>query len=100
MLLQLLDYYMIFMINLGKIVCQKHGFVHAQEALNNANKYFPQLLNEKSQNAILRHMFPLNIRPPKYKESWIITLSDKLVSMEILLHPTFFLYLFKRKGKF
>ena len=79
---------------------EKHGFVHAQEALNNSEKYFDYLLNEKSKNAILRHMFPLNIRPPKYKEGWIITLSDKLVSMEVLLHPTFFVYLFQRKGKF
>lgn len=77
---------------------KKHGFVHAEQALNNAIKYFDYLLEEKSKNAILRHMFPLNKIPPKYKEAWIITLADKIVSLEVLLHPTFFLYLFKRKG--
>ena len=32
-------------------------------------------------------MFPLNIRPPKYKESWIITLADKYISMDVLKSP-------------
>ncbi len=79
---------------------QKHGFVHAQEALINSDRYFSYLLNEKSRNAILRHMFPLNIRLPKYKESWIITLSDKIISAEVFLHPSFFLYLIKKKERF
>lgn len=67
---------------------QKHGFVHAKEAMINANKYFPDLMNPKIDNIILRHMFPLNKVPPKYIESWIITLADKYVSLEVFLHPT------------
>lgn len=63
---------------------QKHGFVHAKEARDNAYKYFPELMNKKIENMIIRHMFPLNIIPPKYIESWIITISDKIVSMEVL----------------
>jgi len=66
---------------------QKHGFTHANEALLNSRTYFPELLNERIENAILRHMFPLNKIPPKYIESWIITVSDKYVSLEVFKNP-------------
>lgn len=67
---------------------KKHGFIHAKEAAKNARVYFPELVNDKIENIIVRHMFPLNIHPPKYKESWIITCVDKYVSMEIFKTPT------------
>ena len=67
---------------------EKHGFVHARIALENSRKYFPELMNEKIEDSILRHMFPLNIVPPKYKESWIVNLSDTFVSLNVLKHPT------------
>lgn len=60
---------------------QKHGFTHANQALENAKRYFPSLVDKKVSNAIKRHMFPLNIIPPRYKESWIITVVDKKNSM-------------------
>ena len=41
-------------------------------------------MNKKVENIILRHMFPLNIVPPKYLESWLITLTDKYVSLEVV----------------
>lgn len=66
-----------------------HGFTHASDALINAHKYFPELMNEKIDNMILRHMFPLNKIPPKYKESWIITIVDKYVSLEAIKNPLF-----------
>lgn len=66
---------------------KKNGFTHAKDALNNANMYFPELLNEKSENIILRHMFPLNVIPPKYKEGWLITILDKVESCEVLKDP-------------
>lgn len=66
---------------------KKHGFTHANEALLNSRTYFPELLNERIENAILRHMFPLNKIPPKYIESWIITVSDKYVSLEVFKNP-------------
>lgn len=81
---------------------QKHGFIHAREAAQNAKKYYPDFVNEKIDNIIKRHMFPLNIHPPKYKESWLITIVDKYVSMEIFKNPTHILkYVginFKNKG--
>lgn len=77
---------------------QKHGFVHAHQALLNANKYFPDYMNEKIENIIERHMFPLNKIPPKYREAWLITMIDKYVSLEVFFHPTFFLKLFGIRG--
>lgn len=55
---------------------QKHGFTHPQKALDNANQYFE--LNEKEEDMILKHMWPLTISLPKYKESCIIILVDKM----------------------
>lgn len=78
---------------------KKHGFVHAEEALKNSEKYFPEYMNEKTKNIILRHMFPLNIIPPKYKEAWLITMVDKWVSLEVMFHPTFFIKLFGFRGE-
>lgn len=63
---------------------KQHGFVHAREALDNANKFYPSYLNKRVSNIILRHMFPLNIHPPRYLESWIVSFADKKVSMNIL----------------
>ncbi len=53
-----------------------HGFTHAGEALRNAEKDFE--LNDIERNVIERHMFPLNVRPPKYMEAWIVCVADKI----------------------
>lgn len=74
---------------------EKHGFVHAEQARKNAIKYFPHLVDEKIGDMIKTHMFPLNKKLPKYKESWILTIVDKADSMEFLLHP----YLITRIGR-
>lgn len=66
---------------------KKHGFTHAKEACDNTKIYFSDILTPKIENIILRHMFPLNITPPKYIESWIVTISDKIVSISVLAHP-------------
>lgn len=78
---------------------KKHGFVHAQEARDNSYKYFEKYMDKKIENIILRHMFPLNIKPPKYFESWIVTIADKCVSLEDILNPLFFLYFFGIKKR-
>ncbi len=62
---------------------KKHGFVHAKEARDNSYIFFPELMNDKIDNIILRHMFPLNKIPPKYLEGWIVTMADKYVSLEV-----------------
>ena len=65
---------------------KKHGFTHAKEARKNFEKYFSEYADKKILNAIQRHMFPLNIIPPKYKESWIITITDKQSSFRDTFH--------------
>ena len=70
-----------------KPLLQKHGFVHAEQARINALKYFPELVDDKIGDMIKTHMFPLNKRLPKYKESWILTIVDKADSMDFLFHP-------------
>ncbi len=66
---------------------EKHGFVHAKDAVCNSKKYFPNLVDKKIESMILTHMFPLNLKLPEYKESWLLTFIDKVDSMEFLLHP-------------
>lgn len=52
-----------------------HAFTHPKTALENAKKSFD--LTEKEEDIILKHMWPVTIKLPKYKESYIITLVDK-----------------------
>ena len=52
-----------------------HGFTHPKVALNNAQELFE--LNEKEKDIILKHMWPLTLSLPKYKESYVVTLVDK-----------------------
>ena len=82
-----------------KPLLQKHGFVHAKEAVVNSYQYFPELMNKKIENIILRHMFPLNKIPPRYVESWLVTLADKQVSLEVIKEPTALFQFFGYKRK-
>lgn len=52
---------------------------HPTIAKENAINYFG--VNEKEQNIIESHMFPISNVIPKSKEAWIVTFSDKLVAM-------------------
>ena len=49
-----------------------HGFTHPGTACRNADRDFG--LNEVEKDIISKHMFPLTIMPPKYRESVIVTL--------------------------
>lgn len=66
---------------------KQHGFIHAAQAAENAKKYFPDLMNHRIEDMIRKHMFPLNIKPPRYIGSWIVNISDDIISMNIFLHP-------------
>lgn len=55
------------------------GVVHPEIALQNAKGEFK--LNAIEENAIETHMFPLNTKRPKYKESWILTGVDKVIAI-------------------
>ncbi len=56
-----------------------HGFRHAQRALDNAQRDFH--LNAVEQDVIRKHMFPLNLRPPRYRESVLVSCADKLCAL-------------------
>ncbi len=52
-----------------------HAFRHPRIALTNAMELFD--LNKIEQDIILKHMWPLTVFMPTYKESYIVTLVDK-----------------------
>ena len=53
-------------------------FVHPKEAVDNSMRVFG--INEKEKDIIKSHMFPINISLPKYAESWIVSMVDKVVA--------------------
>lgn len=57
-----------------------HGFRHAGFALKNASAEYQ--LNKIEKNMIKRHMFPLNPVPPRYKESCILCIADKICAVK------------------
>lgn len=65
-----------------------HGFTHPKTALENAEEHFP--LNDMERDIIVKHMWPLTLVPPKYKESLIVSLSDKFCSVieTLRLYPS------------
>ena len=52
-----------------------HAFTHPKEALKQALAITQ--LNDKEQDIIKNHMWPVTPKFPKYKETYIITLVDK-----------------------
>lgn len=56
-----------------------HAFTHPKTAYKNASKLFD--LNEKEKDIILKHMWPVTIALPKYKESYLLTLVDKYCAL-------------------
>lgn len=65
-----------------------HGFSHAKTALRNALKDF--VLNDIEKDIIIKHMFPLNVSPPKYRESIIVMLADKICTVsEVIPYPSY-----------
>lgn len=52
-------------------------FTHPKKALKKAMEHFE--LNDKEQNIIVSHMFPINLILPEYIESWIVSTVDKIV---------------------
>lgn len=62
-----------------------HAFTHARDALSNSRIFFRMYLNKKIENAILRHMFPLNIIPPTHTTGYFVTIADKISSLDMLL---------------
>ncbi len=58
-----------------------HGFSHPVTAKRNAIKDFD--IDDKIQNIIESHMWPLSImRIPRCREAWIVCLADKCVAIK------------------
>lgn len=55
-----------------------HGRAHPEIALRNSMKHFE--LNDIEKDIIIKHMWPLTFRPPKYQESFVVTFADKYIA--------------------
>ncbi len=53
-----------------------HGYRHPGFAVKNAKELCGGI-DEKTENMIKRHMWPLTVIPPKYKEGMILCVADK-----------------------
>ncbi|TAL39992.1 MAG: hypothetical protein EPN93_00030 [Spirochaetes bacterium] len=56
-----------------------HGLRHPALAFENARTRFT--LNSIEEDAIVRHMWPLTPRPPRYAESYLVCMADKAVAL-------------------
>lgn len=52
-------------------------FTHPKKAVVNASNQFN--LSTKEKDIIRTHMFPINLSVPKYAESWVVSVVDKVV---------------------
>ncbi|HHV32987.1 MAG TPA: phosphohydrolase [Clostridiales bacterium] len=66
-----------------------HAFSHPKTALRNAEQQFT--LSEKERDIIVKHMWPLTITLPRYRESVIVSCSDKFCSVieTLRLYPKY-----------
>ncbi|MGN7760920.1 putative ABC transporter permease [Paenibacillus sp. 22594] len=55
-----------------------HGFTHPRVALRNAEDIFA--LNKIERDIIAKHMWPLTPAVPRFRESWVVCLADKIVT--------------------
>ena len=52
-----------------------HAFTHGKTSFKQASTFLN--LNDKEKDMIIKHMWPVTLAIPKYKETFIITLVDK-----------------------
>ena len=52
-----------------------HAYTHARTAYENAKTIFN--LNKKEKDIILKHMWPVTLRIPRYRETFLMTYVDK-----------------------
>ena len=60
-----------------------HGYRHPGFALKNAGELFE--LTDVQKDIIHRHMWPLTVVPPRYRESYIVTYWDKYCATQEIL---------------
>lgn len=61
-----------------------HAFTHPRTSYENACKIMD--LNKKEKDIILKHMWPLTLKLPRYKESYLLTLVDKYCALSESYH--------------
>ncbi len=61
-----------------------HGLRHPGVALRNASKEYQ--LTEREKDIIKKHMWPLTVVPPMYREAWIVSTADKWCSLMETFH--------------
>ena len=52
-----------------------HAYYHPKKALENARKYF--IINPIEEEIIRKHMWPMTVSLPRFKETYAVTLFDK-----------------------
>ncbi len=66
--------------NAGQDHRRLHGFYHPGVALANASREYR--LSPREKDIIVKHMWPLTVRPPRCREAWIVTAADKYCSLK------------------
>lgn len=61
-----------------------HGYTHAQTSITNAKKYFT--ISKKEEDIIIKHMWPLNPKLPKFKESFLFMFVDRYCTVLETFH--------------
>lgn len=56
-----------------------HGFVHPSVSLKNALRYFE--LSDRERDIIEKHMWPMTPRLPRYRETLLTCLADKICAV-------------------
>ena len=56
-----------------------HAFTHAKTAYKNAMKFLD--LNDKEKDIIIKHMWPVTLSFPKYKETFLMIYVDKYIAI-------------------
>lgn len=63
-----------------------HGYRHPGFALKNARALCDNKLSKKEEDIIYKHMWPLTVLPPRYPESFIVSMADKYcAALEVIL---------------
>ncbi|MFB0919905.1 MAG: HD domain-containing protein [Oscillospiraceae bacterium] len=57
----------------------KNSFIHPKAAVFNAVRDYN--VSPLEQNIIVRHMFPITLIPPKYREGLIVCITDKICGL-------------------
>ncbi len=61
-----------------------HGFFHSARALKNAEQEYE--LTDRQREIIIKHMWPLTVKPPMCREAWMVTAADKYCSLLETVH--------------